>query len=328
MLRTVLVPLDGGAFGEQALPHAVAIARRAGATLHLVHVHRPALVPLSLDAPFSAPGYDIAADLERDREYLRTLVERLGAGLGVPVTSALVEGSVAEMLEERAAACGAELVVMSHHARTGLGELLHAGVAHRLSQSVRCPALLVRGDEPTDGAPATPREAAVGHVLVPLDGTPFAESMLEQAGAICRLFDAHCTLLHIVRAPVELGSGLLGASGQAGESIVERQRQAADDYLRRVAPRLRLPPERVHVRAIVSDDAGSAIVAIASERGLVDAPPVDLIAMQAHVHGRLSRLLGAHVSDYVLAYAPAPVLAHYIRHEPATPASWSPLGDE
>jgi nucleotide-binding universal stress UspA family protein len=39
MYRTILVPLDGSAFGEQALPVALGIARRAGATVRLAHVH-------------------------------------------------------------------------------------------------------------------------------------------------------------------------------------------------------------------------------------------------------------------------------------------------
>src|SRR5690348_5117611 len=37
-LRTLMVPLDGSAFAERALPLAVNIARRAGANLKLVHV--------------------------------------------------------------------------------------------------------------------------------------------------------------------------------------------------------------------------------------------------------------------------------------------------
>jgi len=39
MIRSILVPLDGSTFGEHALPMAASLARRAGATLHLVHVH-------------------------------------------------------------------------------------------------------------------------------------------------------------------------------------------------------------------------------------------------------------------------------------------------
>ncbi len=36
MIRSVLVPLDGSTFGEHALPVALGIARRTGATLHSV----------------------------------------------------------------------------------------------------------------------------------------------------------------------------------------------------------------------------------------------------------------------------------------------------
>src|SRR4051812_41964532 len=36
-LRTLMVPLDGSAFAERALPLAVDIARRAGAKLQIVH---------------------------------------------------------------------------------------------------------------------------------------------------------------------------------------------------------------------------------------------------------------------------------------------------
>ena len=39
MQGSIIVPLDGSSFGEQALPWAFSIARRAEAPVHLVHVH-------------------------------------------------------------------------------------------------------------------------------------------------------------------------------------------------------------------------------------------------------------------------------------------------
>ena len=41
MFRTILTPLDGSTFGEHALPLALAIARRSGAGLRLLHVVPP-----------------------------------------------------------------------------------------------------------------------------------------------------------------------------------------------------------------------------------------------------------------------------------------------
>jgi nucleotide-binding universal stress UspA family protein len=49
MYRSILVPLDGSAFGEHALPFALSLARRAGAQLHLAHIHVPP-VPILADA--------------------------------------------------------------------------------------------------------------------------------------------------------------------------------------------------------------------------------------------------------------------------------------
>src|SRR5947209_4210854 len=42
MYRTILVPLDGSALAEQALPLALSVAHRARADLRLVRVHSPA----------------------------------------------------------------------------------------------------------------------------------------------------------------------------------------------------------------------------------------------------------------------------------------------
>jgi len=36
MFSSIMVPLDGSAFAEQALSYALAVARRAGAALHLI----------------------------------------------------------------------------------------------------------------------------------------------------------------------------------------------------------------------------------------------------------------------------------------------------
>src|SRR5262245_1186214 len=37
--RSILVPLDGSAFAEHALPYAMAIAPRLGASIEIFHVH-------------------------------------------------------------------------------------------------------------------------------------------------------------------------------------------------------------------------------------------------------------------------------------------------
>src|SRR4051794_18528227 len=118
--RSLLVPLDGEPFGEHALPLALGIARRAGARVRVVHVHRP------LESTFQPDGvyYDSRLDTylrRRQQAYLDDLIRRLAKVTSVPVTPVFMEGrEVADSLCA-AAGAGADLVVMATHGRGPLG---------------------------------------------------------------------------------------------------------------------------------------------------------------------------------------------------------------
>lgn len=73
-LRTVMVPLDGSAFAEAALPLGTLIARRSGATLRLVLVH---------GAANTGGDEAVAAQValqDSEREYLRATASRVDPG--------------------------------------------------------------------------------------------------------------------------------------------------------------------------------------------------------------------------------------------------------
>src|SRR4051794_5058994 len=80
MIRSLLVPLDGSAYAEHALPLAASIARRAGASLRLIRV-LPPLADTLFWAPL--PGDPLEIELREShkaeaRTYLENLVARLG----------------------------------------------------------------------------------------------------------------------------------------------------------------------------------------------------------------------------------------------------------
>src|SRR5262245_47763355 len=118
MLRSILVPVDGSSFGEHALPMAVSLARKAGATLHLVHVHQ--VVP-----PTNIAGVAVMDTLELHRRqdeqaYLSDLARRVAEGRSLSLETALIEGDVAPALQEHARAKGIGLMVLSTHGRGAL----------------------------------------------------------------------------------------------------------------------------------------------------------------------------------------------------------------
>ena len=70
MLHRIMVPLDGSTFAEAALPIAFGLARRDGATVHLVKVHEPPTPVADLRAP-AMYDPEIDEDFERNgRRYL------------------------------------------------------------------------------------------------------------------------------------------------------------------------------------------------------------------------------------------------------------------
>ncbi len=305
MYHSLLVPLDGFSFGEQALPLALSIARRAGANLHLVHVHVPydAKYADSL-SPF-AHAQDVKAD-ERALAYLDGLVQRLPADSGVPVTKVVLEGpGVPEALEQYATTVGIDLVVMTTHGRGPLSRFWLGSVTDELVRMATRPVLVVR---PQEEAPAFARELALHHILIPLDGSALAEQVLEPTVALGTLMKTQYTLLRVIGALRVSGlrppdDSLLGVS----ESALEAMRSEAEGYLQAVAERMRARALPVQTHVALGSQPAVTILDEAQARG------ADLIALETHGRHGMRRLIMGSVADKVLRGALTPVLVHRSR---------------
>jgi nucleotide-binding universal stress UspA family protein len=306
MYRSLLVPLDGSSFSEHALPLALSIARRAGAAVHVIHVHPPWTtaypeVALTLD--------DSLEQLTKQHEhaYLNNIVNRLKAISPVPISSSLVEGEVPEMIRAAVTSTGADLVVMTTHGRSPLGRFWLGSVADHLVRDLPAPFLLIRlHGEPPDPA----QEPVLKQLLLPLDGSPLAEQMIEPAVALGTLMDADYTLVRIIGPPTPWT--FQGDGGSLGERVrvmldrideLQHQlQQEAANYLDQVAERLRQRSLRVATRVVVAEQPAAAILHEASP------PAVDLIALETHGRRGLSRVLLGSVADKVIRGAAVPVL--------------------
>src|SRR5262245_4094757 len=176
MFHTILVPLDGSAFAEQALPWALCLADRAGARLCLVHVH--ALYGGHVDTPHCWAPYDPALDAQckqQEQLYLDATAKWLAAASPVPIVTAMVEGIRSDALLEHIRHCQADLVVMATHGRGVLGRVFLGGVADELLREACVPLLLIHPREPVPGWLPEP---VLKRVLVPLDGSALAEKAL------------------------------------------------------------------------------------------------------------------------------------------------------
>lgn len=300
MYRSLLVPLDGSAFAEHALPLALGLARRAGAALNVVSVHVPLV---SLGADSIAPGTCEAEArvLEQERAYLDGIVQRVRSLAPVPVSFSLVEGPlVAELLSGHAAVTKADLVVMTTHGRGPLSRLWLGSVADEMVRRATTPVLLVRPHERGVDLAAEPE---LRHVLVPLDGSALAEQVLAPARALGSLTQAEFTLLRVYGPTIDVDP-LAYAAQEGAEGAVEQLRVRAQDYLRGVAGGFGGQGCKVQTQAVRGQHPATAILDAA--QGLA----VSLITLETHGRRGLPRLLLGSVADKVIRGASVPVLVH------------------
>ena len=156
MYHSILVPLDGSQFAEQALPPALSIANRAGATLEVVQVHvlYAFQEPACSWSPFD-PTED-ALFKEHEQAYLDAVVRRLEKTASVPVTSALMGGLIVDGILERARTKPADLIVMTTHGRGRISRFWLGSVAVELVRHGPTPILLVRPQENSTDRPPEP----------------------------------------------------------------------------------------------------------------------------------------------------------------------------
>ena len=232
MFRTVVVPLDGSPFAEQALPHALGIVRRAGGTLDLVHVHA---IYVSEGQKVARYSYDPGVDKEHQRKvqlYLERTAKSLATVSPVPWTAAVISGLDSEGILQRVQDRKADLIVMTTHGRGPLDRFFLGGVADELVRQAAVPVLMVR---PRDLAPGVVPEPPLEHVLVPLDGSPLAERVLEPALNFVRLWQGRCTLLRVIEASPATTAGW----PDRPRPPEQEQEVAAEGYLEKIAGRLR-----------------------------------------------------------------------------------------
>ena len=145
--RRLAVPLDGSPLAEAALAPAASLAAAVGAELTLVRA-----VPWALELyPFAEPDLflpDLDQQLAADAE---TYLQKTRAEKAPAATTMLVRGPVAETLLEFVAAQDIDLVLMTTHARAGLGRAFLGSTADRMLLGT-APVLLIRPREGGMGA--------------------------------------------------------------------------------------------------------------------------------------------------------------------------------
>ncbi len=230
MIQHLLVPLDGTAMAETALPVAAYLARTLQARITLIHL-------LEVDAPSMVHGEAHLAQPAEAETYLQGVRERYFSDLpdlachvhGTPV------GDVAEGIVAHEEELHPDLIVMCNHGPDRLTRLMRGNLAQQVITLGQTPLLLVRPN--AGGAPAS---FALNRLLLPLDGTERHAGGLDPARELAQGCGAMVHLLGVVPPPsTARGTALARFMPGATRTLSALDAVNLEDYLQQVLTRLK-----------------------------------------------------------------------------------------
>jgi nucleotide-binding universal stress UspA family protein len=278
---TILVPYDGSPLAAHAVPYAAALAQAVEGRLILVQAVQ-----------------DVVARRRAESE-LAELLEQLWTR-GLTVESHVRYGDPGPVILDGARAWGADLIAMATHGRSGLGRWRYGSVAEHVLRHAATPLLVVPAASDRiwtaapEGSGLPPRR-----VLVPLDGSAFAEEAIGPAARLAAALGGGLLLAQAVVPPTtpDLYGRENFMTGFDAEAELARTRR----YLTDVAEQWNTPSLPVEPAARLGTPAAT-IATLARERG------ADAIAMATHGRGGLARLVLGSVAAGVLHRATVPLL--------------------
>jgi nucleotide-binding universal stress UspA family protein len=286
MFNRILLPLDRSALAECVLPHTVAVARAFESQVTLLHVMDPlhqaqwrrALDPLNWQIRKSEAT-----------TYLRHQTLRLQQA-GLTAAIQILEGLAAEQVIEFARTSQIPLIILSSHGQSGLSGWNVSSVVQKIAPRTCASIMIVRAYQPT-----MPEVTGLRYrrLLVPLDGSQRAESVLPIAVTLARAHQAQIVFTHIVRRPdMPRRTPPTRDDVELADRLVECNRMEATQYLAQLCARL---AGDVQTRVLVSDHVATTLHELVAQEAF------DLVVFSAHgCSGQTQWPYGSLVSNFIV----------------------------
>ena len=201
----IVVPLDGSAMAERALPVAITIAGATGAEVRAVHVYVPLPRGTNVHGTFEYAA-SVEARLEHDAAaYARDVRKRypgqsdaepaihVDRARARPLTSPFGEAPrTVAALERYARRHEASMFVMTTHGRGGFSRAWIGNVADSLIRGIGVPVLIVRPDD------ARATTGTFQNIIVAVDGSELAERVIPAAMGVAADSGARLTLVRVI----------------------------------------------------------------------------------------------------------------------------------
>jgi len=300
MFHKILVPLDGSEVAECVLPHVKALAD-GNERVSIIFLY--AVAPL--DIPLINIRYrnKILTDAKKAAtSYLKKILE--SSGLSDLAESKVIVGKAADSIVDFAIKNKMDLIVMATHGLSGVSRWLYGSVADKVVHESPTPVWLIKAGS-SQKAPYATRQPL--RILVPLDGSPVAESVLPYLKQVHLQFQQYEQDIILVRV-CEIFSPPIGYPpplSMSWEEYIDYEKNRCLDicrsYLQRVQRRLARNDIKVRIEVPEGNPAEALI-------DLINKNSINLVILSTHGRTGFSRWAFGSVAEKVLKGANCPVL--------------------
>jgi len=303
MYKRMLVPLDGSELAEIVFPYVKELAARLTLAVTVLYVCSPGERE---EIPMYRAYVDRAAATIKDQS--EEVLKKTGAQRTrkLPETRGEVTvGHPADEILRYADENNIDLILMATHGRSGIKRWAMGSVADKVVRASKAPVLLVRaGIAKGIAYDKWPKRT----LLVPLDGSKLAESVLPHVEALAKqggpdLIDV--VLLRVCEPPVILSDYPEAIMPDKWEEHIEKEmtktRGVCGVYLSDVEKRLQEAGISVRTEVLVGNAADEIINYASKTRH-------NLIIIATHGRSGVSRWAYGSVAEKILLGVPSPIL--------------------
>ncbi|HEX9146196.1 MAG TPA: universal stress protein [Candidatus Binatia bacterium] len=296
MYTRILIPLDGSKTAEQALPYARTLANKLKVPLELMGVIDIAEFAAHISAEKARYLERIIEQGERSSvDYLKGIAKTFP---GLSVICTVEKGTAAETIIDKAAADKGTLITMATHGRSGINRFVLGSVAEKVLRATNNPLLLVRA---ADGA-APGEEARLTSVIVPLDGSELAESVLPAVTELAKKLGLEIVLFRAFNIPYGVYAGADGYYAMNFDQLIADIKDEATAYLETKTEELKGKGVESVSFLVKEGLSADEIISIGRQT------PDNLIAMCTHGRSGVKRWVLGSVTESVVRHCGDPVL--------------------
>lgn len=301
MYSKILIPLDGSKTAEKVLPYARYLAGQFKIPVELLAVIDIADMAAHMAAEKAHFLDTMVEDATRSSEtYLRNVTPTFP---GANVKHTVVKGRAEDAIIEKGEADKNALITMATHGRSGLNRFLLGSVAEKVLRGSTNPLLLVRATEEAKAE----GEAGFKTIIVPLDGSELAESVLPMVADVAKKLGLEVTLFRAYHIPYNAYAGDEGSYAVNYDELIAGVRDEANEYLEKKATEVRkLGVEKVSCLT-KEGIAGDEIINLANKT------PRGLIAMCSHGRSGVKRWVLGSVTETVMRHSNDPVFVTWAK---------------